>query len=280
MKNMLSKRPPQESCNQGINKRLKPPVTTTIKTSFVRSLERPDDEGKRIATVKESVMDAAKKLYSESSGFVAVNDLDATVLPLDASHALEITEVIVHLVPNAASSTPFQCAGCIELRGQVENLQAQIETGQAQIETGQAQIENLQAQIETGQAMKTIKKILLCLVEIDGLSSKLTKQSSQDLLSDMRNDRNGIAHFIRYNDDAVVTRFKLDLLRKEVAAIEVGSLKYNLITDTYGTEEIEDLFRSLLELLNERLESNSNSSSTMPTVKQKKLAEMWWKYAD
>ena len=128
--------------------------------------------------------------------------------------------------------------------------------------------------------MKTIKKILLCLVEIDGLSSKLTKQSSQDLLSDMRNDRNGIAHFIRYNDDAVVTRFKLDLLRKEVAAIEVGSLKYNLITDTYGTEEIEDLFRSLLELLNERLEINSNSSSTMPTVKQKKLAEMWWKYAD
>ena len=266
MKNMLSKRPPQESCNQGINKRLKPPVTTTIKTSFVRS-------GKRIATVKESVMDAAKKLYSESSGFVAVNDLDATVLPLDASHALEITEVIVHLVPNAASSTPFQCAGCIELRGQVENLQAQIETGQAQIE-------NLQAQIETGQAMKTIKKILLCLVEIDGLSSKLTKQSSRNLLSDMRNDRNGIARFIRYSDDAVVTRFKLDLLRKEVAAIEVGSLKYNLITDTYGTEEIEDLFRSLLELLNERLEINSNSSSTMPTVKQKKLAEMWWKYAD
>ena len=266
MKNMLSKRPPQESRNQGINKRLKPPVTTTIKTSFVRSLERPDDEGKRIATVKESVMDAAKKLYSESSGFVAVNDLDATVLPLDASHALEITEVIVHLVPNAASSTPFQCAGCIELRGKVENLQAQNE--------------NLQAQIETGQAMKTIKKILLCLVEIDGLSSKLTKQSSQNLLSDMRNDRNGIAHFIRYNDDAVVTRFKLDLLRKEVAAIEVGSLKYNLITGTYGTEEIEDLFRSLLELLNERLGSNSNSSSTMPTVKQKKLAEMWWKYAD
>jgi hypothetical protein len=128
--------------------------------------------------------------------------------------------------------------------------------------------------------MKTIKKILLCLVEIDGLSSKLTKQSSQNLLSDMRNDRNnGIAHFIRYNDDAVVTRFKLDLLRKEVAAIEVGSLKYNLITDTYGTEEIEDLFRSLLELL-ERLGRNSNSSSTMPTVKQKKRAEMWWKYAD
>lgn len=257
--NVLSKRP-LETCNQGINKRLKPPVTATIKTSFVRSLERPDDEGKRIATVKESVMDAAKKLYSESSGFVAVNDLDATVLPHDASHALEITEVIVHLVPNAASSTPFQCAGCIELRGQVENLQAQI---------------------EIGQAMKTIKKILLCLVEIDGLSSKLTKQSSLDLLSDMRNDRNGIAHFIRHNDDAVVTRFKLDLLRKEVAAFEVGSLKYNLITDTYGTEEIEDLFRSLLELLNERLESNSSSSSsTMPTVTQKKRAEMWWKSAD
>ena len=116
-----------------------------------------------------------------------------------------------------------------------------------------------------------ISKILMCLVELlDDFSSTLQKQSSRDLLSSMREDRNQIAHFITHDDGEVLKRFKLELIKREVTAMRAGSPQYDFITSLYGVDEIEDLFCSLLRFLG-RSESRCVD---MPTDLQRRRAEL------
>jgi hypothetical protein len=93
----------------GTDKRKKLQANNHVETSFVRNIERPADNGRRASTVKEAVMITAKKMWSDNSDtHIAVNDLNAIVVPANANKSSDIiTGVIITLAPGAASPMPF-----------------------------------------------------------------------------------------------------------------------------------------------------------------------------